>query len=209
LRIQALLTALIFDHALRVRVVAAPPESPSDSSNQAQHAGLSGLIADLATTDLNNVLGGNQFLLVVLDVPLETALGLGFLYYLLGWAAFAGLGVMLVLLPVPAWLATRMAAAQGRKMRATDARVSAINEAVQVLRMLKLSAYEKAVRKDIADKREEELREEWRLKLVDAINNIVSFAIPLAHLLVSFAVFVSLLCMYGALLFLTKYRHWS
>jgi ABC-type multidrug transport system fused ATPase/permease subunit len=183
LRTRALLTALIFDHALRVRATAAP-------SAAAPTAGLSARITDLATADLANVLGGAQFLLPLLDAPLELALGLAFLYALLGWAAFAGLAAMLLLLPVPAALAARMARAQARKMAATDARVGALEEGVRVLRTLKLGGGARAVRADIAQRRDAELRAEWRLKALEAAGNVASFAIPLAHLLVSFAVFV-------------------
>jgi ABC-type multidrug transport system fused ATPase/permease subunit len=237
-RVQALLTALIFDHALRVRVVASPsqgkdqeeqkpvdghsgqdgtpndddltptptptaaPPAPgtngtgSNNSNPTAHIGLSGLITDLATSDLQNILGGNQFLLIFLDAPLETLLTVGFLYSVLGWSAFAGLAVLLLLLPLPAYLSSRMAAAQGRKMKCTDARVGRLGEALGALRMLKLggAGYTDAVRREIAEAREEELKEEWRVKLVDAVNNIVSFAIPLAHMVTSFVLYVSWMC---------------
>jgi ABC-type multidrug transport system fused ATPase/permease subunit len=185
LRVRALITSLVFDHSLRVRVVAAPPSSTSSAGLNERTRGtpdLSGLIANLATSDLANILGGTEFLLI--------ALGLGFLYFVLGWAAFAGLAVMLVLLPVPAWLSARMARVQEAKMRATDRRVQSITEGLGVLRMLKLSGWEGKVCEEVQERREEELWEQWRLKWVDAVNNIVSFAIPLAHMVVSFAVFV-------------------
>jgi hypothetical protein len=103
-RIQAIFTTLLFDHALRARLVAetaaanssAPASSSastaaSTSSSDATNApgpageqqaadgetGLAARLADLATADLANVLGGHQFLLVLLDVPLEFALGVG------------------------------------------------------------------------------------------------------------------------------------
>jgi ABC-type multidrug transport system fused ATPase/permease subunit len=177
----------------------ASPPSPSSSSTTAHEEqknetpGLGGFITDRATSDLQNILGGSQFLLVLLDVPLELALGIGFLYFVLGWAAFAGLGAMLLLLPVPAFLSSLMARAQERKMKATDARVQAITEGVGVLRMLKLSGWEGQMVKEVRERREEELKEEWRLKWVDAVNNIVSFAVPLGYMVVSYAVFVGLL----------------
>jgi hypothetical protein len=104
-RIQAILTTLLFDHALRARLVSEPATStlasssasviasasgadtPGPPASDAQptgapgaahgEVGLAARLADLATADLTNVLGGHQFLTVLLDVPLELALGLG------------------------------------------------------------------------------------------------------------------------------------
>jgi hypothetical protein len=58
----------------------------------------------------------------------------------------------------------------------TDARVGALTEALSAVRMLKLFACTPLVRAQIADKREAELRIMWKLKLVEAINNIVRWA---------------------------------
>jgi hypothetical protein len=118
----------------------------------------------------------------------------------LGWSAFVGLAVMLALFPIPAWLSARMAHMQAAKMAAvrapfllplctcslqladsptqTDARVGALTEALSAVRMLKLFACTPLVRAQIADKREAELRIMWKLKLVEAINNIVRCAWP-------------------------------
>lgn len=189
----------MFDHSLRVRDIATsalndnPESKDSHSSENSGHskASLSGLIADLATSDLQNILGGSTFLLVLLDVPLELGLQLGFLYYLLDWAAFAGLGAMLILLPIPTKLSAAIARAQATRMAATDERVSAVSEAMSVIRMLKLSGYTGAIREDVKEKREKELKQVWRLKLVDAIGNITSFALPLVYMVVSYAIFVS------------------
>jgi hypothetical protein len=104
-RIQAILTTLLFDHALRARLVAEPAAAAGSSAPASSSAstaastsssdatttpapageqqaadgevGLAARLADLATADLANVLGGHQFLLVLLDVPLEFALGVG------------------------------------------------------------------------------------------------------------------------------------
>jgi hypothetical protein len=44
---------------------------------------------------------------------------------------------------------------------------------MSVVRMLKLFAYEPLVQREIAAKRDAELRIVWKLKLVEALNNIV------------------------------------
>lgn len=51
-----------------------------------------------------------------------------FLYVVLGWSSFVGLGVMVALCPAPAWVATLTNTVQKQKMKATDARVQNVTE---------------------------------------------------------------------------------
>ena len=84
IRMEGILTALIFDHALRLRVKAdrsesrpagdQPPSAASDSNqskpDQAKDAqggkggNIVGKIMNMATSDLNNITGGRNFLLL-------------------------------------------------------------------------------------------------------------------------------------------------
>jgi hypothetical protein len=101
-RIHAILTSLLFNHELRACLVAssaaaaaaaassAPaslssstaasvsssvtPSAPRPADGEAR---LAARLSDLATVDLANMLGGYQFLLLLLDVLLEFALGVG------------------------------------------------------------------------------------------------------------------------------------
>jgi hypothetical protein len=117
----------------------------------------------------------------------------------LGWSAFVKLAVLLRPFPIPARLLAHMARMHAAKMAAarsllffspsalaryspltggtqTDARVGALTEALSTMRMLKLFACTPLVRAQIVDKREAELRIMWKLKLVEAVNNIVRYA---------------------------------
>jgi hypothetical protein len=60
-------------------------------------------MTNLVTSDLQHLTGIRNFLIPTLNVPVNLAFSMGFLYYVLGWSAFTGLAVMVALLPVPAW----------------------------------------------------------------------------------------------------------
>jgi hypothetical protein len=60
-------------------------------------------MTNLVTSDLQHLTGIRNFLIPMLNVPLNLALSTAFLYYVLGWSAFAGLAVMVALLSMPAW----------------------------------------------------------------------------------------------------------
>jgi ABC-type bacteriocin/lantibiotic exporter with double-glycine peptidase domain len=102
-------------------------------------------------------------------------LGLGtwFLVSLLGTAAWVGLAVMIALLPIPAWTSNIMAGVQKKKMEATDARVKAVKETLNVLRMVKQFGWEEEVKKQIEAQRAEELKWIFWRKMYNLVNIIV------------------------------------
>ncbi|KAJ6574692.1 hypothetical protein B0H19DRAFT_1371649 [Mycena capillaripes] len=69
-----------------------PAESP-DARN------LVGKITNLVTTDLGNITDSRDFILLVMFIPLEIIFCVIFLYTVLGWSAFVGMGVMVLLFP--------------------------------------------------------------------------------------------------------------
>ncbi|KIP03407.1 hypothetical protein PHLGIDRAFT_242940 [Phlebiopsis gigantea 11061_1 CR5-6] len=150
---------------------------------------LVGKINNLVTSDLDSITSGRDFLFIVLSAPLMFALGMWFLYNVLGWSSFVGLAVMIVLLPVPTWVASLMQGVQKSKMKATDARVQGVTEVMSVLRMIKLFGWEHRVQETVAEKREVELGWIWKRKVLNLTNNCVNHTIPLVHMVVTFAVY--------------------
>jgi hypothetical protein len=61
-------------------------------------------------------------------------------------------------MPVPAWTSKALSGIQKRKMEATDARIKAVKEALNVLRMVKQFGWEEEVKKQIEAHRAEELK---------------------------------------------------
>jgi len=97
---------------------------------------LVGKINNLVTTDLNNITEARDFLnlseytvhfmrcfscMVILStvvyIPLQIGLSIWFLYTVLGWSAFVGLFIMVILFPVPGYFATRIQSVQVTRMK--------------------------------------------------------------------------------------------
>ncbi|KAF8816575.1 hypothetical protein BYT27DRAFT_7127650, partial [Phlegmacium glaucopus] len=135
----------------------------SKSTKGAQN--LIGKINNLVTTDLGNIVGGRDFLLIILYVPLQTVLCTIFLYQVLGWSAFVGVATMLVLFPIPGYIAKKIQDTQVQRMKLTDARVQDVTEAVNVIRMIKLFGWERSMSERIREKRNDELGWLWKLKV--------------------------------------------
>ncbi|KAF5336910.1 hypothetical protein D9611_003444 [Ephemerocybe angulata] len=140
-------------------------DEPSEGTSSASN--LVGKINNLVTTDLGNIVDSRDFLYMVLYTPLQIALAILFLYNILGWSAFVGLAVMLVLFPLPGYVAKRIQDVQIARLKKTDARVEVVSETMNVLRMVKMFGWEKKMNDRIAEKREEELRYVWKRQILD------------------------------------------
>ncbi|KAF8886219.1 P-loop containing nucleoside triphosphate hydrolase protein [Gymnopilus junonius] len=131
------------------KVAGSSSSSPSISQDMAKEVpnegkNLIGKINNLVTTDLTNIVEARDFLVLFLFIPLQVVLSVFFLYRLLGWSTFLGLGAMVVLFPIPGYIAKRMQDLQKLKMNKSDARIQDVTEvpvvlcSVNILRMIKL-----------------------------------------------------------------------
>ncbi|KAF9481121.1 multidrug resistance-associated ABC transporter [Pholiota conissans] len=165
------------------------PKQDKDSSKGKKNDNLMGKINNMVTTDLNNIVGSREFLQLVLFVPLQVGLCITFLYQILGWSAFVGLASMVVLFPIPGYIAKLMQDVQRKRMKMTDARVQDVTEAVNVLRMIKLFGWEGRIADRIKEKRADELAWLWKSKVLQICNSILNYFIPAVSMVVSYATY--------------------
>ncbi|KAJ7246793.1 hypothetical protein B0H12DRAFT_753891 [Mycena haematopus] len=232
-QVEGLLTELIFEHALRVRVKAQNPdtetpsaaastaaasidstasddgatlnaadgESGSDSdttsaptkqptkptvSSDAHKAIDVGQISNLVTTDLRNVTNMSDFLLLMFYMPVTIVFCVVFLWVVLGWSAFVGMGTMAVLFPISGIAARLLQRIQVGRIKAADARVGAISETMNVLRMIKLFGWESKMLARVNEKREEELLWIWKREIFEWVANTVNSCIPIVTMLATY-----------------------
>ncbi|KAH8835448.1 hypothetical protein DL96DRAFT_1730898 [Flagelloscypha sp. PMI_526] len=234
-RCESILTQLVFDHSLRIRMKA-ETDSDSTSDEQTLHSAapteitegetvastdetlrgststdtastsskqkkgtkaseaegsssannLVGKINNLVTTDLNNIVEGRDFLFGILYIPLQIGLSIWFLYVILGYSAFVGLAVIVVTFPVPGFVAKKAQDFQKIQLQRTDARVQTISDVMNVLRMIKLFAWERKMEEKLTEKREAELIYVRYRKLLDLLNGELNFLIPCLVMLATF-----------------------
>ncbi|KAH7914592.1 hypothetical protein BJ138DRAFT_1143462 [Hygrophoropsis aurantiaca] len=150
---------------------------------------LVGKINNLVTTDLNNITEGRDFMFIAIYVPLQVGLCIWFLYGILEWAAIVGLLFMILLFPIPGYVAQRIQTVQLRKMDNTDSRVQTVTETMNVLRMIKLFGWENKMNAKITEKREDELVWTWKQKILELINGNLNYVIPLITMLASYTTY--------------------
>jgi len=124
-RVQAILTELIFEHGLRVRVFGGEKEKegkggarsiPDEKKKKKPTQTLQGTLSTLITVDVDRIAEAKDFLMILLQVPIELGISVAFLWVVIGWSALVGLGSMLLLLPLPGYVAGRMQVVNKRKM---------------------------------------------------------------------------------------------
>ncbi|KAJ7141418.1 hypothetical protein C8R44DRAFT_763397 [Mycena epipterygia] len=178
----ALITQLVFEHALRIRVKAetgdkAKADGKDDTikgPSKKASANLLGKITNLVTTDLAHINEARNVLFLLILVPIQITGSIVFLYQVLGWSAFVGMGF-----PLPGYVAKLQQTVQKAMLKTTDARVQTVSETMNVLRMIKMFGWEKQMNEKIADKREEELNWIYKRKLLDLLNDIAKCVLPL------------------------------
>ncbi|KAJ7283178.1 P-loop containing nucleoside triphosphate hydrolase protein [Mycena rebaudengoi] len=157
-------------------------KEPTKPAAKAQGS-LTGRINNLVTTDLGNITDSRDLLYLVIYIPLQIAISVWFLHSLLGWAAWVGLGSILVLTPMPGYMAKLLQSVQKERLKRTDERVQSVSEAVNVLRMVKLFGWETKMNDRISAKalhlRDEELIWARKRGFLILANGLVNLVIPL------------------------------
>ncbi len=151
-----------------------------------------GALSTLFSVDAARVLDSLAYMHMVWSAPLQIGVSVYLLYGQLGVATFAGLGVIVLLLPFNFLIAKSLGNVQEKLMACKDSRMAKIVEVFQGIRILKYFVWEDLFETAIRDLREVELR---RLKTFTVLNSLSSFAwlfAPVLVALVTFSVFAAL-----------------
>jgi len=77
------MSQLVFEHALKMRVKAEPSPSTKEEGTKSTH--LVGKMTNLVTADLNDLIDGRDFPLILVYFPMHVVGCAWFLYKILGW----------------------------------------------------------------------------------------------------------------------------
>ncbi|KZS96534.1 P-loop containing nucleoside triphosphate hydrolase protein [Sistotremastrum niveocremeum HHB9708] len=151
-----------------------------------------GKINNFLTTDSHMLLLAQNWMQPAVLV-LRIFFCMGLLYTILGWSALVGMGVMIICLPLPGYIGKMMMKYQRVKMKKSDGRLSAVTQMMNVLRMIKLFAWENKVEKQLAEKREEELKYILWGEMLDLLNGAMNSIFPAATMISTYATYVFVL----------------
>lgn len=124
--------------------------------------------------------------------PVQLVMAVSLLYKVLGFSSFAGIGLMVLVLPLNMWIAKSFTRAQKAILAATDARIHATNEILQNIRIIKYFAWEKRFEENVNEKRQTELNALWRKYVLWASAFTIWGGLPILITFSSFLIFTKI-----------------
>ena len=151
-----------------------------------------GEIVNIMSTDAQRMQDLTTYLQMVWSAPFQICLATYFLWQQIGAAVFAGIGVMILLMPVNALLARASKRLQEKLMKTKDRRVNLTNEILNGIRLIKYSSWEAHFRSLIQAIRSEELRRLWYYMLLQQVVSVLFMGLPTLVSLTGFGVYIAL-----------------
>ncbi|UYV60328.1 hypothetical protein LAZ67_1000843 [Cordylochernes scorpioides] len=180
-------------------------------SNSARKKTTIGEIVNLMSVDVQKIADLMPFVNLVWSAPLQIFLAVYFLYQVLGVAIFVGLAVMILLMPINAFIAMHvkklqnmaplsihqggyftkvLAGWQMGQMKMKDERVKLMNEILSGIKVLKFFAWELSFQDRVSKLRLKEIQKLKKMALLQAVTVFFWTCAPFMVALVTFATYV-------------------
>ena len=134
--------------------------------------------------------------LEIFFAPITVILCITGLLLILGWPALVGVAVLALSLVVSTFTAKKQSAVQEVNMQQSDKRVSAMQELLSSIKLIKLYSWQLPFHRIISTIRHSQERSLWRIQLIGAINHCLGMT---TTLFVSLASFYTYYVVMGAL----------
>ncbi|KAH7087754.1 ABC transporter type 1, transmembrane domain-containing protein [Paraphoma chrysanthemicola] len=125
------------------------------------------------------------------NTPVQVVVAVYLLYRILGYSSIAGIGMMVVLLPINMYVAKQFARIQKLILAATDARIHTTNEVLTNIRIIKFFAWEQRFIGLVNEKRYTELKHLRRRYILWAIAATIWSGSPVLITFLSFYVYTN------------------
>jgi ABC-type multidrug transport system fused ATPase/permease subunit len=158
--VRSVLVELVYEKSFRL-------------SNEERRKYTSGEIVNFASVDAKRIGNFWQWVHVFWSSPLQLILALIGLFSILGPSALAGVGVMILVLPLTYWVQRKTGEYQDTMMKHKDSRVKLLNEALQAIRVIKFFAWEEKFTERIEALRSDEVRELLWIKFMGALTYVI------------------------------------
>merc|ERR1711892_527232 len=149
-----------------------------------------GEIINLMSVDAQKFQDVSTYLHMIWSGPLQISLSLYFLYQELGPSLFAGIGVMLVLIPINSKVFQIIGAVMRDLMQFKDKRMKALSEMINSMKVVKLYAWEPFFEEWIHQIRLDELANLWRKAIAGIWAGISWSVAPFLVLIAAFTTYI-------------------
>ena len=159
-------------------------------SAEGRQKSTTGEMVNLMSIDSQRFMDLVTFLNYLWSAPYQAVLAIIFLYFTIQYAVFAGLIVMLLLIPINSVLAAVNRKIQARQMALKDKRIKAVTEMLNGIKVIKLYSWESPHQSEILSLRDQEMRMLKYSAIMAAISGFFWQSAPVLVSLASFATYV-------------------
>ncbi|WFD25646.1 hypothetical protein MNAN1_000609 [Malassezia nana] len=159
-QLRALITFEVLSKTIRRRLnLKKDEENLEEDRVQEQRPATDGAITNLVSVDVNNIseLAAYSHFLVP-QQPLTVFIGVIYVTALLGWSAVLGLILLVIAVPIQAYLTRIQVKIQARMLRATDERLNLATELLNCIKTVKFFAWESPFERRMNETRVKELK---------------------------------------------------
>ncbi|KAL5019777.1 hypothetical protein ScPMuIL_002669 [Solemya velum] len=175
---------------IRSALISAVYKKALTMSNEARKEKTVGEIVNLMSVDCQRIQDLTGYLWMLFSAPLQIGLALALLYGTLGYSVLAGLAIMILLMPINAYIAIKQRKLQVAQMKFKDARIKMMNEVLNGVKVLKLYAWEPAFEAKVNEIRVKELTVLRRVAYLNAFSNFCWACAPYLVTLATFTTFI-------------------
>ncbi|XP_032889972.1 canalicular multispecific organic anion transporter 1 [Amblyraja radiata] len=178
MRVRTAITAAVYKKALTV-------------SNAARKECTVGEIVNLMAVDAQRFNDVTNFIHLLWSAPLQILIGIAFLWQELGSAVLAGFAVMILLIPINGFLASKSRALEVKNMKHKDRRMKLMTDILNGIKVMKFYAWEPSFENQISGIRENELKMIKKSSYLLGVAIFLVTCTPFLVSLVSFAVYLA------------------
>ncbi|XP_035982452.1 canalicular multispecific organic anion transporter 1 [Fundulus heteroclitus] len=175
---------------VRTALMAAVYKKALVMSNDNRKESTVGETVNLMSADAQRFNDVTNFIHLLWSCPLQIIVSIVFLWMELGPSTLAGLGVMVLMVPINGLLANQARKFQIENMKFKDKRLKIMNEMLNGIKILKLFAWEPSFRTQVEDIRGEELKVMRKFAYLSSVSTFIFSCAPALVSLATFAVFV-------------------
>ncbi|KAL8280166.1 hypothetical protein RQP46_007496 [Phenoliferia psychrophenolica] len=174
IRTRALLVSEVFAKALR--------RSGGGTTSTAKGADITNIIG----SDADDVAPAISRINIVFELFFSIIISMAFLVHVLGLAAFAGVGVLFLTMPLQTRFGQLFQRYQMRLRKTSDARISLVTEVIHGIRLVKYEAWEDVMRVKMDELRRQELAALWTKSLLRIVDLLFMSFTPIFVAVVTF-----------------------
>ncbi|KAK3724345.1 hypothetical protein QZH41_010856, partial [Actinostola sp. cb2023] len=159
-------------------------------NNKARNQSTAGEMVNLLTTDAQRIMDLLSYVNTIWSGPLQIIVALYLLYNTMGVSILAGVGVMILLIPINICFSKVLTKLQVKIMSRTDNRLKLVNEMLNAIKVLKLYAWENSLHQKVMETRNSEIRLQRKALYVSASFQFTFTFAPFLVSLATFAIYV-------------------